>query len=278
MKQTILMLSAILGVGALIGLAVGLNRSKSYAVSAPAKVTDSNTGPVTENSPAVEPAPATQPVRSNRAAAVANPGVSRPAAAPAVADPSATKAALFSQHIDTLVSSQVSFGQKQAVWKELQESGQLDEAVTELEHRVAADPQSVEAASALGQAYYKKAGGTEDVRDRAIFAMRADQMLDTALKLDPANWESRFVKAVGMSYWPPELNKSKEVIDQFQSLIQQQESQTPQPQFARTYLRLGDEYKKAGNTESAMQIWQRGAALFPNSSELKSKLAEEQKQ
>jgi hypothetical protein len=275
MKRSILMMLGIVAVGVAIGLAVGLNRSKTYAVSAPAKVADSNTGSSDENPPVPEPTATVRPARSNRSDTVAKASIPGPAMPSGV--PQTDPKIAFNQRIDTLISSQVSFGQKQAVWKELQESGQLDDAIAELEHRAAADPRSLETISTLGQAYYKKAGSTEDVRDRAIFAMKADQTLDAALNLDPANWEARFVKAVGMSYWPPELNKGKEVIEQFQTLIQQQESQTPQPQFARTYLRLGEEYKKAGNLETALQTWQRGASLFPNSSELKSKLAEEQK-
>lgn len=75
-----------------------------------------------------------------------------------------------------------------------------------------------------------------------------------------------------MSYWPPDLNKGQEVIEQFQTLIQQQETQPPQPQFARSYLRLGEQYQKAGYPDYAAQIWQRGAALFPNDAILKNKL------
>jgi predicted TPR repeat methyltransferase len=76
-----------------------------------------------------------------------------------------------------------------------------------------------------------------------------------------------------MSYWPAELNEGQKVVQEFVTLIQQQEAQSPQPQFARTYLRLGEQYQKAGNADYAAQVWQRGAALFPDDSGLKEKLA-----
>ena len=76
-----------------------------------------------------------------------------------------------------------------------------------------------------------------------------------------------------MSYWPAQLNKGQEVIEQFAVLIQQQEAQPSQPQFARSYIWLGDQYRKTGYPEYAAQVWQRGAALFPNNEELKNKLA-----
>jgi tetratricopeptide (TPR) repeat protein len=102
--------------------------------------------------------------------------------------------------------------------------------------------------------------------------MKADQAFDLALGLDPLNWEARYTKALAMSYWPSELNKGQEVITQFRSLIEQQEAQAPQPEFERSYLRLGEEYEKAGRNDYALQVWQRGIAWFPESQDLKKKL------
>ena len=155
----------------------------------------------------------------------------------------------------------------------MKDTGKLAQAVAELEQRVASDPHSAEAATALGKGYYKEAGQTDDVREKAILAMKADQTLEAALNLDPSSWDARFMKAVGMSRWPADLNKSQEVIDQFQTLIQQQETQPQQPQFAKSYIRFGDFYQKSGNPDYASQVWQRGSALFPGNEELQGKLA-----
>ena len=76
-----------------------------------------------------------------------------------------------------------------------------------------------------------------------------------------------------MSYWPPVLNKGDEVIQHFQTLIEEQEAQLPQPQFAEPYAWLGDQYQKAGRTGDAHAVWQRGAALFPADQKLQEKLA-----
>jgi TolA-binding protein len=76
-----------------------------------------------------------------------------------------------------------------------------------------------------------------------------------------------------MSYWPAELNKRPEVIQRFTQLIQDQESQSLQPQFAQSYYWLGETYQKSGRDDYADQVWRRGAALFPNDPMLQKKLA-----
>ena len=180
----------------------------------------------------------------------------------------------MSQTLETLASPQIGFEQKQATWKQLRKSGQLDQVIGQLEQRTAGEPQSsADSLAALGQAYWQKVTSIDDIREQAILIMKADQAFDAALKVDPANWESLYTKALAMSYWPAELNKGNEVVEQFRNLIQQQETQAPQPNFARPYVRLGDQYEKMGHADYALQVWQRGAALFPENDDLQKKLA-----
>jgi tetratricopeptide (TPR) repeat protein len=188
----------------------------------------------------------------------------------------ALEAAALSRTVDVLVSPQASHQQRQDAWKYLGEAGKLDQAITELERRMTNDLSNAECPAALGHAYLHKCGTIKDVREQGILAMQADKMFDTALGLDASNWDARFMKAVAMSYWPPMLNKGDEVIQHFQTLIQQQETQTPQPQFAETYAWLGDQYQKAGRADDAKAVWQRGATLFPTEEKLRTKLASAQ--
>ena len=259
---------AVAGLGAVISLGMYLNRPKTSALSTAEAV--ANPAPDQTNEDREPLNPVTAKAKQFRQSAT-DPG--SPAQAPLASSAPTDVRLVLSQAVETLVSPQASFEEKQAVWKRLKETGNLDQAITELEQRAANDPQRAEYAAALGQAYLKKCAVIEDVREQAILAMKADQLLEAALGLDPSNWEARFTKAVGMSYWPMQLNKGQEVIEQFQTLIQQQEAQPPQPQFSRPYLWLGDQYQKAGYPDYAAQVWQRGAALFPENSELKRKLA-----
>ena len=58
------------------------------------------------------------------------------------------------------------------------------------------------------------------------------------------------------------MNKGQEVIQRFSNLIDQQETMSPQQQFAQTYLLLGDEYQKLGQLDKAQATWQSAPRNF----------------
>ncbi|HEY5913903.1 MAG TPA: hypothetical protein VJA21_25215 [Verrucomicrobiae bacterium] len=188
--------------------------------------------------------------------------------------PAAPPSLPYQQALSVLVSSQAGFEQKQAAWKHLRDSGKLDQVIGDLEQRASANPTVAEYPAALGQACLQKAGTLNDIREQGILGLKADQSFDAALNLDPSNWEAGFWKATAMSYWPPQLGKGSEVITRFVELAKLQEGQPTQPQFAQTYLLLGDQYQKQGYPDYARQTWQRGATLFPNDTTLAQRLTQ----
>jgi len=181
----------------------------------------------------------------------------------------------FEQAVDGLVSPATSFAQKQTLWRQLIDSGKLDLAITELEQRAKANPASAEIPAALGQAYLQKAGTIKDLREQGILGLKADATFEAALNLDASNWDARFWRTTAMSYWPPQLGKQTEVIEQCLQLLVQQEAQAPQPQFAQTYVLLGEQYLKQGQEQYAQEIWKRGLSLFPGHETLTAKLTAE---
>src|SRR2546426_11171734 len=145
---------------------------------------------------------------------------------------------LFRQAMDILVSPQTNFQQRQAAWKQLRDAGELDQALATLKQGTTNNPSSAEYPMALGEAFIYKLQTTRDFHEVSILALQADQSFNTALGLDPANWEARFFKAATLSHWPPEMNKGPEVIQQLSNLIDRQEVMPPQRQFAPTYVLL----------------------------------------
>jgi len=182
------------------------------------------------------------------------------------------EASSIDQLIETFASTESGYEQKQLAWKRIEEAGEVDSAIAELDRRVVANPRNAEYTAALGIACIKKCARLKDVGEQAPLAMKGDRLLETALNLDPRNWEARFMRAASLSFWPEQMNRQPDVIEQFQILIQQQESEAIRPHFALPYVWLGEQYQKSGDSESAAEIWHRGAALFPNNSELKNKL------
>jgi tetratricopeptide (TPR) repeat protein len=267
MKRTIL---AILGISVLAALGAYLHQSKRPTTTITPEPTPDTT-PVAAAPETVE-TPNPVEVRDPAVASVPDPAAVPQPAFKGLSHP-ALEASSLNRAVDLLVSPLASMAEKGETWRQLRDAGKLDQVIAELEQRTASDPKTAAYPAALGQAYLQKCGTIKDVREQGILAMQADKLFDTALNLDPGNWEARFTKAVAMSYWPPMLNKGEEVIQHFQTLIQQQEALPPQPHFAETYAWLGDQYQKAGRTDDARAIWQRGATLFPDNENLRKKLA-----
>jgi len=177
--------------------------------------------------------------------------------------------------IDALVSTRSSYQEKQAAWKQLQNAGGLDQTIAALKAGMAKHPNDAAYPAELGVAYINKLmtmHASGNYNEMAALGLQADQSFDAALKLDPSNWEAQYYKAASMAYWPPEMNKGPEVIQRLSSLIDQQETMPPQPQFSQIYVLLGEQYQKAGQPDNAIQTWRRGAAKFPGDPALQKKI------
>ena len=274
MKRLIL---AVVSVGMIGGATLYLNRQKTAPVSLEepmAEATSTRTPEDTRSGKAVV-VQQTEPQVSGAAAD----SIQTPLASPVLNEvkpdnaTNSTPPTAFRQAIDILVSPQTSFQQRQAAWKQLREAGELDQALATLKQGAANNPTSAEYPTALGEAYVYKLQTIRDFHEVSILALQADQSFNAALGLDPANWEAQFFKAAALSRWPPEMNKGPEVIQQFSNLIDQQEAMPPQPQFAQTYVLLGDQYNKTGQPDYAMQTWRLGLAKFPGDSTLEARIA-----
>jgi tetratricopeptide (TPR) repeat protein len=270
---------------ALVILGAGVTGGAIFYCSRPAS-SPAPAKPAVESTPAraaadVSPVDAVVPTQTQPRLASEDAGDSRPApvASPAsneVKPAVPTNSTPFSRAMDTLVSRQSSFQEKQAAWKQLGKAGELDQAIAALKAGMADNPNDPAYPAALGEAYIAKLRAAQDsgnYNERAILALQADQNFDAALKLDPSNWEAQYFKAASLSHWPPEMNKGPEVIQQLSGLIDLQETMPPQPQFAQTYVLLGEQYQKAGQTDYAEQTWKLGAARFPGDATLQKKIS-----
>jgi tetratricopeptide (TPR) repeat protein len=162
---------------------------------------------------------------------------------------------------------------RQAIWKEISDAGALDEVLAMLEQRASDDPRNAAAQIDLGRGYLQKVFKAGGGPEAGVWANKADKAFDSALAIDDHNWDARFQKAVSLSFWPPMLGKQNEAIQNFETLIAQQSGQNSSPQFAQSYLFLGNMYTQVGDKDKALATWQAGLALFPGNAQIQKQIA-----
>jgi tetratricopeptide (TPR) repeat protein len=255
-----------------VGTIIHLNRQK--APTAPVPVAESSPKQMDQakREIIVVPKPEEPQTVSENAKAPAQIPVTNPVPENFKPEPTA-----FSKTIDALISPRTTLAQKHALFQQMQKAGGLDHAIAELKQRAADNPNDPQIPTALGEAEINKLRAISETggnfNEVGILAMQADQSFDAALKLDPSNWEAQLFKAASLANWPPEMNKGQEAIQRFSNLIDQQETMTPQPQFAQTYVLLGEQYQKAGKLDCAQTTWQLGLAKFPGDPTLQKKIS-----
>ena len=262
MKNAIIFL---LGCAIVAGAIVYVDRSKP-ATAPTVAATDNSTA---QPAPAFAPVAPAQPVAAP--ATPATDTITTPAPAKSDAD------IAFGKLVDKLISTNLSAADKHALFEQLRKDHQLDQAIAALQQRAAADPTNPEIPTTIGEAMLNKLrdlhdSGDTDTSDLGILAMQADQNFNAALKIDPSNYEAQLVKSISMTYWPADPTRDAQVVQTLTGLIDQQESMTPDPGFAQTYIYLGNEYQKIGQPDKAAATWQLGLAKFPNDPTLQQKL------
>jgi len=195
-----------------------------------------------------------------------------PKVAAKVAAPSGIAATM-----ERLLAGELDGDAEEAAWREIADAGKLDEMVARMEERAAARGNDPDAQTELGKAYLQKTFRAGGGPEAGLWATKADKAFDKALGVDDHHWESRFQKAVSLSFWPPMLGKQTDAVKQFETLVAQQEaSGTKSSGFAATYLFLGNMHFQMGAKDKAIAAWKQGAAQFPDHAELAKKLADVQ--
>ena len=255
MKKTILISASLLAVLTVAGLALRARHTEPVLLP-PLKAVERKAALKVEAPRIMPPATPSQTAAGPAEATASNPGAVAASTFPA-------------QAADYLLNPEAPYTQRFEFLGRLLNEGLLPGVVAELEKRAREETNNPAIPATLGQAYLLQASlATNSISEQGILGLKADQVFDRALAQDGGNWEARYWKAAAMSHWPTVLNKSQEVMQHFVKLIEQQEAEPPQPQFAETYAWLGKQYLKAGYPEYAKQAWERGLVFFPNHEQL----------
>jgi tetratricopeptide (TPR) repeat protein len=256
--------------GVIAGAIVYVKRSAAPASPVPvAPAVQASTETATAPAPAVQaPAPGT-PHQTTESPAEA---AAVPTASPT---PAATTNLPIAKAVDALLNAKSGL-EKHNLFQQLVKAGQIDDVIAELKQRMADNPTDAEIPTTLGEAQLNELKALKDSgadnNALGILALQADQSFNAALKIDPQNWEAQFVKASSMYYWPANPDRDSQVVQQLSSLIDQQDTMSSQPDFAQTYVVLGNEYQKIGQSDKAMATWQLGLQKYPSDSGLQGKV------
>lgn len=164
------------------------------------------------------------------------------------------------------------FDEMVALWKEIDKADLGDEVLAWFENQAKASPGDAEAQYKFGSAMIV-ALQNKPVTMQGELAMKADAAFDRALKADDHHWGARFSKATSLSFWPKITGKQAEAMKHFEVLMAQQETTKTRPEFAQTYLFLGNMYQDNGRREDAKAIYERGLRYFPGNAGLQAQLA-----
>ena len=194
------------------------------------------------------------------------------AAASAAVGDAALAALDVDEAFEKLLDPDMKDAERQELWKKLREAGLLEEVIARMEAFAAARPHDAGAQVMLGEAYLQKIFEVGNGPEAGVWATKADKSFDAALAIDPQHWDARFAKAISLSFWPPMFGKQAEAIQNFETLVAQQENQPSKPEFAQTYLWLGNLYLQQGKSDQAKDAYAKGLAKFPDDEDLLKQL------
>ena len=156
--------------------------------------------------------------------------------------------------------------------------GAHDRSIAFFEELARAHPRVPNVRLQLASAYVDKiptCGGMAAVVSKGTLARKSLDQLDPLIAEDASWWPALYSRATNHLYWPRALLHSTDAARDFERLVALGEADPggARPYHLRAYLGLGDAWAKHGDFEAARSAWRRGAARFPDSEALRSRLA-----
>ncbi|HSK19035.1 MAG TPA: hypothetical protein VK912_07830 [Longimicrobiales bacterium] len=128
---------------------------------------------------------------------------------------------------------------------------------------IAAEPGNADAHAGLGQTLTRCGIPHASMTTIMNVVEESGRALEEALRIDPQHWGARYMLAMNYFHMPEFLEQMPNAVRQLEILMQQQGDRADRPEFALTWLFLGDAYGKLGRAEDARMAYAAGARLFP---------------
>lgn len=152
------------------------------------------------------------------------------------------------------------------------DEGLMKLVVTDLEARIAENPDDLEARLQLVDVQSARVHSAESIVERAALRDGVRTQLGEVLKRDPDNWDARYISAVGISHSQRTPQGRAKAIGAFESLIKLQQGQPAEPRFAKTYGQLAGMHLQEKDVAKARAAVTAGLARYPDSEELRKML------
>jgi tetratricopeptide (TPR) repeat protein len=156
---------------------------------------------------------------------------------------------------------------------------QHDRSIKFFQDVLAKEPGSQRARLELACAFVDKiptCGGMAAIVSKGTLARKSLDQLDAYLAKEADSWIGHYTRGMNHLHWPRALMHSADASKDFAKCIELQEksgSGVTRPHYLRTHVCLGDAYTKNRQIEKARAVWQQGLKVFPDSKDLKDRLA-----
>src|SRR5437667_5318300 len=150
---------------------------------------------------------------------------------------------------------------------------EYDRSLKFFEKLVADHPKSGNAYLNYGFAYVDKipvAGSITQV----ILANTALSYFTKSIELQPT-WIGYYTRGNSYLYWPKIFNRAHLGVADLEQAMKIQKADKLKRYHVRAYISLGDGHWKMDDMAKAKAVWQEGAKLFPNNTQLTARLSKE---
>jgi tetratricopeptide (TPR) repeat protein len=153
------------------------------------------------------------------------------------------------------------------------QSEEFDRSLQFFEKLASTHPDSAIVHLNFGFAYVDKIPSAGSIT-QVILANNALKEFTRSVELKPS-WVAYYTRGMSYLFWPKIFNRATFGVADLQKAMELQKSEPLRPYHLKVYIGLGDGYWKTDDLEKARAVWQEGLKKFPDSLELKNRLAQE---
>jgi len=149
-----------------------------------------------------------------------------------------------------------------------------DRSIPFFEKLVADHPQSAHAWLNYGYAFVDKIPAAGSIT-QVILANNALKQFSKSIELE-RSWLALYTRGNSYLYWPKVFGRAPLGVADLEEAVRLARQETkPKRVYARSFVALGDGYWKTEQPDKARAIWQEGLKLFPGDAQLQARLAHE---